>query len=65
ELTNETIMQKKLSQIEPADGYLNDNFEGITWHKENRFFMISDDNNSALQKSLLVYFEITSLKLKN
>ncbi len=65
ELTNETIIQKKLSRIEPADGYLHDNFEGITWHKENRFFMISDDNNSVLQKSLLVYFEITSLKLKN
>jgi len=30
-------------------------------HKDNHFFMISDDNNSALQRTLLVYFNLPEL----
>ncbi len=39
-------------------GWLLDNFEGLTRQRERRFFMISDDNCRALQTTLLVYFEL-------
>ena len=34
------------------------NFEGIAHHRDNKYFMISDDGESSLQKTLLMYFEI-------
>ena len=42
----------------PNDALINDNFEGITHMAENYFFMITDDNQNALQRSLLVYFKL-------
>ncbi len=62
-ITLETNMlkQETLLKLQPADGYFNDNFEGITWHKNNRFFMISDDNDNLLQRTVLIYFEIPGL----
>lgn len=45
-------------------GWLLDNFEGLTRHREQRFFMISDDNCSGLQATLLVYFELLSFQPK-
>lgn len=60
-LTPDTIHVKQLSKISPSASYFNENYEGITWHKDKRFFMISDDNDSLLQRSLLVYFEILNL----
>lgn len=39
-------------------GWLLDNFEGLTRQREQRFFMISDDNCNGLQTTLLVYFEL-------
>ncbi|HCB12317.1 MAG TPA: hypothetical protein DEP36_01915, partial [Gammaproteobacteria bacterium] len=38
--------------------WLLDNFEGLTRYQDQRFFMISDDNCSAWQSTLLVYFEL-------
>jgi hypothetical protein len=55
------LEQETLVELRPEDGFFNDNFEGISWHKENRFFMISDDNDNPFQRSLLIYFEIPSL----
>lgn len=60
-LGEDTIKAKKIVSLAPSASYFNDNFEGISWHKENRFFMISDDNDNIFQKSLLVYFEIPDL----
>jgi hypothetical protein len=40
------------------DGLNLDNFEGLTRHRGNRFFMVSDDNDTLLQRTLLVYFEL-------
>ncbi len=62
-LDNDKIKQKTLVRMKPEDGYFNDNFEGISWHKENRFFMVSDNNDNFFQKTLLIYFEIPSLKI--
>jgi len=44
--------------LDASDGYQIDNFEGLARHRGNRFFMISDDNDLFLQRTLLLYFEI-------
>tara|TARA_R110002072_G_scaffold97995_2_gene215748 strand:+ start:30678 stop:31754 length:1077 start_codon:yes stop_codon:yes gene_type:complete len=56
-----SIQAQQLSELVPSASYFNENFEGIAWHKDNRFFMISDDNDNIFQRTLLVYFEIPSL----
>ncbi|MCW8963769.1 MAG: esterase-like activity of phytase family protein [Gammaproteobacteria bacterium] len=35
-----------------------DNYEGLTRHVDNRYFMISDNNEHFTQRTLLVYFEL-------
>ena len=47
-----TVIARFLS----ADGFFNDNFEGIERHKDNFYFMVSDDNNHPLQRGILIYF---------
>lgn len=44
--------------FDSSQGWLLDNFEGLTRHRDRRFFMISDDNCNALQTTLLVYFAL-------
>ncbi|MFT5395461.1 MAG: hypothetical protein ACI85N_000646 [Gammaproteobacteria bacterium] len=60
-LDTDSIHVEQLSVLNPSASYFNENFEGISWHKDNRFFMISDDNDNIFQRTLLVYFEIPSL----
>ena len=55
------VHQRQILKLHPADNVFNDNFEAISWHQDNHFFMISDDNDNALQRSILVYFEIIDL----
>jgi hypothetical protein len=45
-------------RFDTSDGWVIDNFEAIAGHQGNRFFMVSDDNESAIQKTLLLYLEI-------
>ena len=40
------------------DGWGIDNFEGLTHFRNNQYLIASDDNNSPLQSSALVLFEI-------
>jgi hypothetical protein len=47
-----------IAEFNSAKGWILDNFEGLTRHRGQRFFMISDDNSRALQRTLLVYFEM-------
>lgn len=61
-LNNDSIKQQRLVKLNPEDGF-NENFEGISWHKDKRFFMISDDNDNIFQRSLLIYFEIPELDI--
>jgi len=35
-----------------------DNFEGLARHEGRRYFVVSDDNESSIQKTLLLYLEI-------
>ncbi len=64
-LDENSLKQETLLKLEPADGYFNENFEGISWHNKNRFFMISDNNDNPFQRTLLIYFEIPELGKTN
>jgi len=47
-----------LARLNSRDGWRLDNFEGLTKIGKNRYLMISDDNDSFFQKTLLVLFKI-------
>ncbi|MCD6190834.1 MAG: esterase-like activity of phytase family protein [Sulfurimonas sp.] len=49
---------KVLARLDSSDGWSIDNFEGLARISDNRYLMISDDNGSFFQKTLLVLFEI-------
>jgi hypothetical protein len=51
---------ERLAAFDSYKGWHIDNFEGLTKVGKNRFLMISDDNESFFQKTLLVLFEIRS-----
>lgn len=40
------------------EGWRIDNFEGLARHQGMRFFLVSDDNESAMQKTILMYLEV-------
>ncbi|HJW80786.1 MAG TPA: esterase-like activity of phytase family protein [Acidiferrobacterales bacterium] len=44
--------------LDSDQGLRIDNFEGLARHHGNRFFMVSDDNDVFVQRTLLVYFEL-------
>ncbi|MCC6709952.1 MAG: esterase-like activity of phytase family protein [Gammaproteobacteria bacterium] len=50
--------QTEIARFDTTAGWAMDNFESVARHHGNRYFMISDDNASALQQTLLFYFEI-------
>jgi hypothetical protein len=50
--------QEELVRFDTSAGWAMDNFESVARHEGNRYFMVSDDNASPLQQSLLVYFEV-------
>jgi len=47
-----------LFTLDNHDGFVLDNFEGLTRHEGMRFFMVSDNNDLFFQRTLLLYFEI-------
>ena len=47
-----------LATLDSSKGLNIDNFEGLTPHRNNRFFLISDNNNVIFQRTLLLYFEL-------
>lgn len=49
-----------LAILDTSQGWSVDNFEGLTRHRGKSFFMVSDDNFSELQMTLLVYFSVVS-----
>ena len=54
----DNITDKIIAEFSPDDNLFDDNFEGITHHENNYFFMISDDNNHPFKRTKLVYFKI-------
>jgi len=47
-----------IAQFSSSDGWILDNFEGLTHIRGNQYLMVSDNNNSPFQKTILVLFEI-------
>jgi hypothetical protein len=56
--TDKPVRTTEVVSLDLAWGHQIDNFEGLTRHKKNRFFMISDDNDLFVQRTLLLYFEL-------
>jgi hypothetical protein len=52
------LQVKVLARLDSSKGWTLDNFEGLTRHQGDRFFMVSDDNKAMLQRTLLFYFEL-------
>jgi hypothetical protein len=51
---------KQIATFNNHRGWQIDNFEGLTHHRNNYFFMISDDNDHALQATLLSYWKLVN-----
>lgn len=51
------LENKVIARLLPSEGFFNDNFEGIERHKDNYYFMISDDNDNPFKDTILVYFK--------
>ena len=47
-----------IASFDGSDGWLLDNFEGLTHLRGNEYLMVSDDNRNVLQKTILLHFEI-------
>ena len=56
-IEGDQLEDKVIARFLPAEGYFNDNFEGIVKHKDTFYFMISDDNNHPAKQTLLIYFK--------
>jgi len=54
----EPVSVHTLATLDTSAGHHIDNFEGLTRHRGNRFFLVSDDNDLFIQRSLLMYFEV-------
>jgi hypothetical protein len=52
------VTVETLLTLDAAEGHTLDNFEGLAQHQGNRFFMVSDDNDLFIQRTLLLYFEL-------
>ncbi|MEW6331530.1 MAG: esterase-like activity of phytase family protein [Pseudomonadota bacterium] len=53
------LKPETLVTLDSNKGFLMDNFEGLTRHRGNRFFMVSDNNDLFVQRTLLMYFELS------
>ena len=47
-----------VARFSTGQGFSLDNFEGLARHREERFFMVSDDNDQTYQATLLSYFQV-------
>lgn len=47
-----------IASFNGADGWLLDNFEGLAHIKDNQYLIVSDNNNSLLQKTIFMLFEV-------
>ncbi len=52
-----------LAVLDSSQGWSVDNFEGLARYRGLSFFMVSDDNFNALQKTLLVHFSLESSRI--
>lgn len=52
------LAPETVARFSSARGWRVDNFEGLARYEGNRYFMVSDDNERASQRTLLVHFEL-------
>lgn len=55
---SEPLKPETVVTLDSNKGFQIDNFEGLARHRGNRFFMVSDNNDLFVQRSLLMYFEL-------
>ena len=48
----------EVARLDTSRGWAIDNFEAVAWHQGAGYFLISDDNASALQTTVLLYIEL-------
>ena len=53
-----TLEMRDVASFDSRDGWRVDNFEGLTRVRDNLYLMVSDDNESLFQRTLLVLFEL-------
>ncbi len=53
-----------LARLDSSKGWAVENFEGLAKVGPDHFLMISDDNDNFFQRTILVYFEVTSNVLR-
>jgi len=58
-INEDHIEDKVIALFLPAEGFFNDNFEGLERHKDDYYFMVSDDNNHPTKRNVLIYFKYT------
>lgn len=56
--SNQSLTPETIVALDNEQGFQIDNFEGLARHKGNRFFMVSDNNDIFIQRSLLIHFEL-------
>lgn len=54
----EPLDPETLVTLDSQNGFEIDNFEGLARHQGRRFFMVSDNNDLFVQRTLLMYFEL-------
>ncbi|MGR8949420.1 MAG: esterase-like activity of phytase family protein [Gammaproteobacteria bacterium] len=59
--SHQALVVRDVVKFSSTDGWKIDNFESVAHHRNNRYFVVSDDNESLFQKTLLVYFEINEV----
>jgi len=52
------INSRLLARFDSTEGWRTQNFEGLARHRDNRFFMVSDDAGHSLFETQLIYLEI-------
>lgn len=57
-LQSQTIQPDAVARFDSSQGWLLQNFEGLTRHQGQRFFMVSDDGNKPWAQTQLLYFEL-------
>lgn len=56
--TGRLLKVTDVAVFDSGQGWLLDNFEGLTRYRDGRFFMVSDDNCNRWQSTLLIQFEL-------
>lgn len=56
--SSEPLNPETLVTLDSQSGFQIENFEGLARHKGRRFFMVSDNNDLFVQRTLLMYFEL-------